>query len=109
MKALTCAVTLLATISFNTFSQDVTAIPLPEEFITTMDVTGEYPLVRTGYLAASIDAISKFYQQALGDPINSKGDNNYRTLYYNYQNHAVRISLYHHNYVTEVSIMISAR
>ncbi|BED89783.1 MULTISPECIES: hypothetical protein [unclassified Pseudoalteromonas] len=106
MKALTCAAALLAAISFNTFSQNVTEIPLPEEFITTMDVTDEYPKVRTGYLAASINDIAKFYQHALGDPINSKGDNTYRTLYYNYQEHAVRISLYHHNYVTEVSIMI---
>ena len=106
MKALTCATAFLAAISFNTFSQNVTEIPLPEEFITTMDVTDEYPKVRTGYLAASINDIAKFYQHALGDPINSKGDNTYRTLYYNYQEHAVRISLYHHNYVTEVSIMI---
>ncbi|WP_338365069.1 hypothetical protein [uncultured Pseudoalteromonas sp.] len=106
MKALTCVAALLAAISFNTYSQNVTDIPLPEEFITTMDVTGEYPKVRTGYLAASINDIAKFYQHALGEPLNIKGDNNYRTLYYNYQSHAVRISLYHHNYVTEVSIMI---
>ena len=106
MKALTYAVAILAAISFNAFSQNVSEIPLPEEFVTTMDVTNEYPKVRTGYLAASINDIAKYYQHALGEPLNIKGDNNYRTLYYNYQSHAVRISLYHHNYVTEVSIMI---
>lgn len=106
MKALICVIAFLCLIPLNVLSQTVTEVPLPEEFITTMDVTGEYPLVRTGYLASSIAAISTFYQQTLGEPIKTTGGNTYRTLYYDYQNHKVRISLYHHNFVTEVSIMV---
>ncbi|KAF7765780.1 hypothetical protein PUND_a1510 [Pseudoalteromonas undina] len=38
--------------------------------------------------------------------IKFKGSNTYKTLYCNYQERNVGISLYHRNYVTEVSIMI---
>lgn len=62
-------------------SQNVTHIPLLDEFVTTLDVTNEYPVVRTGYLASSVEAISHFYLQALGGPIKSKGNNTDKTLY----------------------------
>ncbi|TMP05136.1 hypothetical protein CWC11_10445 [Pseudoalteromonas sp. S3178] len=106
MKIFTFVISLMCILPFSAMSQDVTQIPLPDEFVTTLDVTNEYPMVRTGYLASSVEAISQFYLQALGEPIKSKGNNTYKTLYYNYQERSVRISLYHHNYVTEVSIMI---
>jgi hypothetical protein len=92
--------------SFKALSINVINIALPDEFVTTMEVTDEYPLVKTGYLTQSISSITDFYQQQLGEPLSVTGNENYRTLHYNYQTRKVRISLYHRNYVTEVSIMI---
>ncbi|MBB1280273.1 MULTISPECIES: hypothetical protein [unclassified Pseudoalteromonas] len=106
MKTLAFLIILLCALSFNVLSQNVTEIPLPEEFVTTMDVAGEYPMVRTGYLTDSISDIARFYQQKLGEPLKTNGNNTYRTLFYNYQEHKVRISLYRRSYVTEVSIMV---
>ena len=106
MKTLAFLIILLCTLSFNVLSQNVTEIPLPKEFVTTMDVAGEYPMVRTGYLTDSISDIARFYQQKLGEPLKTNGNNTYRTLFYNYQEHKVRISLYRRSYVTEVSIMV---
>ena len=106
MKTLAFLIILLCPLSFNVLSQNVTEIPLPEEFVTTMDVAGEYPMVRTGYLTDSISDIARFYQQKLGEPLKTNGNNTYRTLFYNYQEHKVRISLYRRSYVTEVSIMV---
>ncbi|MBB1277964.1 hypothetical protein [Pseudoalteromonas sp. SR43-3] len=106
MKTLAFLIILLCTLSFNVLSQNVTEIPLPEEFVTTMDVAGKYPMVRTGYLTDSISDIARFYQQKLGEPLKTNGNNTYRTLFYNYQEHKVRISLYRRSYVTEVSIMV---
>ena len=98
MKTLAFLIILLCTLSFNVLTQNVTEIPLPEEFVTTM--------VRTGYLIDSISDIARFYQQKLGEPLKTNGNNTYRTLFYNYQDHKVRISLYRRSYVTEVSIMV---
>ena len=106
MKILIVLITLLSTISFNALSQNVTEIPLPEEFVITMDVTNEYPMIRTGYLTDSIDTITAFYKEKLGEPLKNTGNSTHHTLFYNYKEHKVKISLYHHNYVTEVSIMI---
>jgi hypothetical protein len=105
MKKLIILSLLLFT-SFKTLAINVIDIAVPDEFVTTMEVTDEYPLVKTGYLTQSIFSITDFYQQQLGDPLKITGSENYRTLFYNYQNRKVRISLYHRNYVTEVSIMI---
>jgi hypothetical protein len=106
MKILIVLITLLSTISFNALGQNVTEIPLPEEFVITMDVTDEYPMIRTGYSTDSIDTITRFYKEKLGVPLNSVGNNTYHTLFYNDKEHKVKISLYRHNYMTEVSIMI---
>ncbi|GAA60583.1 hypothetical protein P20652_2449 [Pseudoalteromonas sp. BSi20652] len=106
MKILAFLIMLLCTLSFNVLSQNVTEIPLPEEFVTTMDVASEYPMVRTGYLTDSISDITRFYQQKLGEPLKTNGNSTYRTLFYNYQERKVRISLYRSNYMTEVSIII---
>ena len=108
MKKLIILSLLLFT-SFKTLAINVIDIAVPDEFVTTMEVTDEYPLVKTGYLTQSISSITDFYQQQLGDPLKITGSENYRTLFYNYQNRKVRISLYHRNYVTEVSIMIEKR
>jgi hypothetical protein len=87
-------------------SQTITTIPLPDEFIATLNMTNKYPIVHTGYLADSIESIISFYQQALGDPQKSKGNNTYHTLFYKYKKHTIRISLYRRDFMSEVSIII---
>ena len=106
MKILAFLIILLCTLSFNVLSQNITEIPLPEEFVITMDVTDEYPMIRTGYLTDSIDSIIHFYKEKLGEPLKNTGNSTYHTLFYSYKERNVRISLYHHNDVTEVDIII---
>lgn len=100
-------ITLLYTLgTFSVSSAELTAMPVPDTFKATMHITTEYPMVQTGYSPESISAISQFYQQQLGEPQYISDTNRHRTLFYYYKERNVRISLYQHNDVTEVSIMI---
>jgi hypothetical protein len=100
-------ITLLCSLYlFPVSSAELTAIPVPDSFKTTMNVNNEYPMVQIGYSSDSISAISQYYQQQLGEPQRITDYNGYRTLFYSYKERNVRISLYQRQGVTEVSIMI---
>ncbi|MCQ8877239.1 hypothetical protein NQT69_04185 [Pseudoalteromonas shioyasakiensis] len=101
--------TTLITLTFTAFSSvaDLSSVPLPNDFKPTLQVANDYPLVQTGYSGQSIAEVNDFYLQALGKPDLTTGDNIRRTLFYTVDNTTVRISLFAHDYRTEIAIMIT--
>lgn len=101
---------LLLTICLTTFTcaANLERIPLPVDFKQSLEISDDYPLIQTGYVAQSISAVTAFYQQALGQPKLTTGDNTRRTLFYTIDNNTVRISLYVRDYTTEIAIMVTA-
>ncbi|MGS0536153.1 hypothetical protein [Pseudoalteromonas sp. SaAl2] len=101
--------TMLVAFVFTAFTSvaDLDAVPLPDDFKPTLQVTDEYPLVQTGYSAQSVADIAAFYISELGKPQLTRGDNSRMTLFYAVGNENIRISLYTNDYKTEIAIMLA--
>ena len=101
---------LLLMIWLTTFTcaANLERIPLSVDFKQSLEISDDYPLIQTGYVAQSISAVTAFYQQALGQPELTTGDNTRRTLFYTIDNNTVRISLYVRDYTTEIAIMVTS-
>lgn len=97
--------TVLVAFAFTAFTSvaDLNSVPLPKDFMPTLQVADEYPLVQTGYSAQSVVDIAAFYTSELGMPQLTRGDNSRMTLFYRLENESVRISLYNNDYTQATS------
>ena len=108
MIKITTSLLLATCLTTFTCTANLDSIPLPAEFKHSLQITDDYPLIQTGYVAQSISAVTAFYQQALGQPELTTGDNARRTLFYTIDHNTVRISLYVRDYTTEIAIMVTS-
>lgn len=108
MIKITTSLLLATCLTTFTCAANLDSIPLPADFKHSLQITDDYPLIQTGYVAQSVAEVTAFYHQALGQAELITGDKLRRTLFYTVDSNTVRISLFAHDYTTEIAIMITS-